>query len=112
MAEKNNQDKLDDLYYTLCTDEGRHFWFEEIAARAASKTLNTPIKREGAGADIGDGFVTLGANVAWHDDGVIQILAAVAQSVAPDADLEQLVDAFKKALPSIVKVNVSVEEAK
>lgn len=110
--EKTNQGKLNDIYYTVCTDEGRDFWFNEIASRAADKVLNTQIKREGAGAGIGDGYVTLGANVAWHDDGVLQILAATAKSVAPGADLSEIVDAFKRTLETnVVKVDVSVEGA-
>jgi hypothetical protein len=107
---KSNQEKLDDLYYTVCTDEGRDFWFNEIAARAADRVLNTPIKRAGAGAGIGDGYVTLGANVAWHDDGTLQLLAATAQSAAPGAELGDIVEAFKKTLAeNVVKVDVTVE---
>lgn len=106
--------KQEDIYWILCTPEGREYLAELVGGRAADKTLNTPIQRGGAGAGIGDGRTSLAAFVAWDDDHTIQLLAATAADAAQGgASVEQIIAAVKLALAeSVIKVDVSVEGAK
>lgn len=107
MALTDQQQK--DVYWILCTKEGREYLAEHIGGRAASKTLNTSIKRGG----VATGTTTLGGMVAWNDDHVSRTLSAVAASAASDgASVEQIQKAVKEAMASVVKVEVSVEGGK
>lgn len=103
-----------DIYWILCTQDGREYLAELVGGRSADKTLNTPVIRGGAGAAIGDGKTSLGALVAWNDDHTIQLLSAAAASAAQSgASVEEIQAAVKQALADgVVKVEVTVEDRK
>jgi hypothetical protein len=81
-----------------------------IIRATADTVLNTPIKRQGKGAGLGDS-TSLGALVAWHDSGTLDVIAAVAASAASDGGtVEQIKDAVAAALAQgTVKVDVTVQ---
>ena len=103
-----------DIYWILCNPDGRSYLAELVGGRAADKTLNTPIKRGGAGAAIGDGKTSLAALVAWNDDHTIQLLAAAAAAAAQSgASVEEIKAAVKQAIAEgVVNVEVTVEDRK
>ena len=113
MTDRTNQQKLDDIWWRLCTPEGLDVIAEPIGGRAADKTLNTQIQRQGDGAGIGDGKTTLGGLVAWNDSHVIGTIAAVAAGAAQSgATVEQIQAAVKDAIAEgVVKVDVSIAAA-
>jgi len=110
MTDRTNQQKLDDIWWRLCTPEGLDVIAEPIGGKAAEKTLNTQIQRQGEGAAIGDGKTTLGGMVAWNDSHVITTISAVAASAAQSgASAEEIEAAVRKAMEEgVVKVDVSV----
>lgn len=86
---------------------------EQVAASAAGKVLNTPVRRGGVGAGLGE-VTSVGAVVAWFDSAVLGLADAVNKQAANSgATPEQVIDAVKQALATgVVKVDVSVEGAK
>lgn len=107
---KTNQEKLNDIWWILCAESGREYLAELVGGRAASKTLNTTIKRGGSAP----GETSLAGMVAWNDDHVIQTLSAVAATAASGgANVGQIKDAVTQALKEgVVNVKVSVEGSK
>ena len=106
MAEKTNQQKLDDIWWILCSDQGREFLAELVGSRAASKTLNTSIKR---GGGLG-GETSLAASTSWGDAHVNMVLDATA---APDtANIEAIKQAVADGLKDGVHVDVTVNGGK
>jgi hypothetical protein len=96
-----NQEKLDDLHWILCTDDGRNYLAELTGSHAADKTLNTPIKRQGAMG----GFTSLASLVAWDDDKFIRNAAAINARPAGTAaavDVDALVARLKAEVPPAV----------
>jgi hypothetical protein len=85
----------------------------DVAAQVAAATLNTPIKRAGAGAGIGNGLTSLASSVAWSDDHTVQLLSAVAATAAADgATVEEIQAALRQVMADeVVKVRVQVEGA-
>lgn len=98
----------DDIYWILCTQEGRAALAQMIASESASRTLNAEIPRGGAAADWGN--TSLAGLVAWNDANVLQIVGAVAAAAASDgSSVEEIKAAVVAALESsVVKVDVSV----
>jgi len=106
---KTNQEKLDDIWWILCSDSGRDFLAELVGGRAASKTLNTAVKRGGAMK----GDTSLGAMVAWNDDHVVSTIAAVAaQAATGGADIAQIKQAVTDAVAAGINVDVTVTGGK
>jgi hypothetical protein len=100
----------EDIYWMLCAPDGREYLAELVGGRAASKTLNTTIKRQGSGLG---GETSLAAFVAWNDAHVEAVVRAVA-AVAPTADLEAVKAAVREGLAEGVNVTatVTVEDRK
>ena len=103
---KTNQEKLDDMWWILCSDSGRDFLAELVGGRAASKTLNTPINR---GGDIG-GSTSLAAVTSWHDAHITAIIDSV--SKATGADVSVIKQAVTDGLKAGIKVDVTVNGGK
>lgn len=83
----------------------------KIAAASAGQVFNTPIKRQGKGAALGE-FTSFGAVLAWDDHGTLEIIAAIAASAASDgASVEQIRATILEAMKSTVNVEVSVKGA-
>lgn len=103
---------MKDVHWQVSTDQGREYLAELIGGRGASKTLNTPIQRQGAMKDRGP--VTAGQVFAWHDDGTLQILAAVralleALPVSGTVNVDEIRAALREELETaVVQVDVSV----
>ena len=108
MADLTEQQQAD-IYWILCTPSGREYLADLVGGRAASKTLNTAVKRAG----VMGGETSLAGLVSWNDQHVIDQLAATAAAAASDgATVEQITAALRKTLAdSVVKVDVSVGKA-
>lgn len=74
MAYPGNQKALQAIYWILCEADGRDFLADLVGGRAATKTLNTTVKR---GGTMGGETSLLGL-VGWNDDHIIQTLNAIA----------------------------------
>lgn len=94
----------DDIYWMLCSPDGRQYLADLVGGRAAEKTLNTPIKRYGSGLG---GETNLAGFLAWNDAHVDAIVNAVS-AVAPGADLEAIKGAVREGLASGVNVTATV----
>lgn len=119
---KNNQDKLNDIWWITSAPDGRPALMTMIADKVAEKVvgpivqrvvdgvLNTRIKRGGAGATIGDGYTNLAALIAWNDDHTVQVLSAAAAAAGNNgADAETIKAAVVEALrENVVTVDVNV----
>ena len=107
MALTEQQQK--DIYWILCTNSGREYLAELVGGRAASKTLNTPIKSGGRGAEL-VAETSLASSVRWKDDHTLQLLDAIAAIANRDgATVAEIQAALKDTLAeSVVKVEVSV----
>jgi hypothetical protein len=83
---------------------------KDMSAQAADAVLNTPIKRAGAGASIGDGKTSLAGMVAYADDHTIQLAAASAARVASDgASVAEIEATLRRVMTEeTVKVDVTV----
>ena len=100
----------EDIYWMLCKPDGRDYLAELVGGRAAHKTLNTAIKRQGSGLG---GETSLASFVAWNDSHVDAIVRSVS-AVAPTADLDSIKAAVREGLAEGVSVTatVSVEDRK
>jgi len=103
---KTNQEKLDDLWWIMCSDGGRDFLAELVGGRAASKTLNTPVKR---GGGLG-GETSLAAVTAWHDAHITMVVDSVAK--ATGADVSVIKQAVQDGLKAGVHVDVTINGGK
>lgn len=85
----------------------------DIVAQTVSAVLNTPVKRAGQGAGIGNGMTSLGALVSWADDHTVQVLSAVAADAADSgATPEEIGAEVRKALAEgTLKVDISLPKA-
>jgi hypothetical protein len=112
MADKTNQEKLDDLWWILCAPDGRPALMNLIAEAVTSRVFNTPIPRQGKGTGIGP-ETSLGAMVAWHDSGTLDVIAAAGAGAAADgATVDEIKEAMKDVMANgTVKVDVSVKGA-
>ncbi|SEE82149.1 hypothetical protein SAMN04489740_2673 [Arthrobacter alpinus] len=93
----------EDIYAELCTPWGRG----DRVKRVVDEVMSRPMTSAGA---MKGRKTSLGLMIAWNDDHVIQVLAAVAAAAASDgATVDQIKDAVKASIAeSVVKVDVTV----